>query len=167
MRAIWRAEAKRPLVVGHSAGGHLASAMLATDWAAIGDVPDDLVTAAVAVSGIFDLEPLIETTMNDALGLDRESARSTSPRNWPAPVGRRLVAAVGGAESSEFRRQSREIAEAWRAGGTRAEYLEVEAANHFTVVDELARSGSPLNRRVIVLAQEQQGAIGQLLSRAR
>lgn len=154
--AIRRSTAVRPLVVGHSAGGQLAASMLASDWSRVPGAPDDFVLSAVAVSGVFDLEPLIETAINDALNLDSTTARMASPRNWPAPAGRRLLAAVGAEESSEFRRQARDIVDLWGGAGARTEYLEVEAANHFTMVDELARAGSRLNLRVIDLARDPQ-----------
>jgi arylformamidase len=105
------------------------------------------------VSGVFDLEPLIETTINDAIGLDGRTVRNASPRRWPAPLDRRLLAVVGAEESFEFRRQACDIVDTWGAGGADTELLEVAAVNHFTVVDELARSGSELNRRMIELAR--------------
>jgi arylformamidase len=82
-------------------------------------VPDDLVRAGIAISGIFNLQPLVSTSINNALGLDLETARDASPRFWPAPLKRRaLIAAVGAAESSEFLRQSRAIVECWGPGGS-------------------------------------------------
>jgi arylformamidase len=155
LAAVWTATGARPLVVGHSAGGHLTAAMLATDWTAVDGVPGDLVRAGVAISGIFDLRPLVGTTINDALGLDPSTARAASPRFWPAPDGNRtLVAVVGGEESNEFRRQSREMAEHWRAADLPGEYVEIPGANHFTVVDELARPQTALFGRVAALARQ-------------
>ena len=149
---LWKKTGARALVIGHSAGGHLTAALLATD---------DLVRAGVAISGVFDLEPLVETSINGALGLDAAAARAASPRFWPPPAkGRTLVAAVGAEESSEFRRQSRELADEWAAAGVQAEYAEIEAANHFTVVDELARPGSALHERVLTLATERRDRVG-------
>jgi arylformamidase len=155
LAAVWSRIEARPLVVGHSAGGHLTAAMLATDWSAVDGVPGDLVRAGIAISGIFDLGPLVGTSVNDAVGLDLGGARAASPRFWPAPrADRTLVAVVGGEESSEFRRQSREMAEHWRAAGLHTEYLEIAGANHFTVVDELATPGTTLFERVVALARE-------------
>ncbi|MGI9524475.1 MAG: alpha/beta hydrolase, partial [Hyphomicrobiaceae bacterium] len=71
---IWRRFARRPVICGHSAGGHLAAALLATDWSGPGDLPLDLVPAAYAISGVYDLSPLVSTTVNDALRLTSESA---------------------------------------------------------------------------------------------
>lgn len=131
--------------------------MLATRWESADGVPDDLVGAGLAISGIFDLRPLVHTTINEALGLDDAATRAVSPRFWPPPPrGRTFVAVVGANESSEFRRQSRDIAEHWRAAGLRTECIEMDGANHFTVLDELAHPGSTLNTRVISLANEVQ-----------
>ncbi|HEY6397611.1 MAG TPA: alpha/beta hydrolase [Solirubrobacteraceae bacterium] len=153
--AVWSRIRVRPLVVGHSAGGHLTAAMLATDWSAVDEVPSDLVRAGIPISGIFDLGPLINTSFNAAARLDPATARAASPRFWQIPAGdRRLVAAVGGEESAEFRRQSREMAGQWRAAGRPSEYLEVEGANHFTVVEELSSPGTALFERVVALARE-------------
>lgn len=153
LATVWSRLGVRPLVVGHSAGAHLTAAMLATDWSKVGDAPGDLVRAGIAVSGVFDLRPLVATSINDALGLDEDTARAASPRCWPPPPpDRALIAVVGGDESSEFRRQSREIAEHWRAAGLRAEYLEIADTNHFTVIDQLASPGTALFERVVALA---------------
>lgn len=157
--ALWRRTERRPLVIGHSAGGHLTAALLATDWSAV-PLPDgtapprDLVRAGVAISGVFELEPLVGTSINRALGLDREVARAASPAFWRPPRDRTIVAAVGGGESEEFRRQSRELAARWEAAGAHTEYLEIPGANHFTVIEELERAGSPLRERVLDLARE-------------
>jgi arylformamidase len=153
LAALWKRTRVHPLVIGHSAGGHLTAAMVATDWTDVPDVPDDLVRGGIAISGIFDLQPLVSTSINGALGLDLETARDASPRFWPPPPPRRaLTAAVGAAESSEFLRQSREIVESWGAAGLETEYLEVPETNHFTVVEELTQPRSPLSERVSAMA---------------
>ena len=154
LAAVWRRTGVRPLVVGHSAGGHLTAAMLATDWSEVGAVPRDLVPAGVAISGIFDLQPLVTTSINAAVGLDPDSALAASPIHWPAPPkDRTLIAAVGGEESDEFRRQSRDMAQHWRSAGLRSEYLEIPGANHFTVLEDLASPGTELFEHVVALAR--------------
>jgi arylformamidase len=158
MGALWAATGKHPIVTGHSAGGHLTAALLASAWSDPG-VPPDLVRAGLAISGVFELTPLIATTMNRALRLDPESAASASPLRWPPPPpGRTLVAAVGGEETGEFHRQSRTLTEAWARAGVTTEYLAVPEVNHFTVVDELTRPDSVLFRRVVALARASPGA---------
>lgn len=155
LAAIWQTTGIHPLVVGNSAGGHLTAALLATDWSTVAGVPRDLVRAGIAISGIFDLQPLVATSINTALGLDRETASAASPRFWPPPPKERaLVPAVGGMESPEFLRQSRDIVERWGLAGLHTEYLEIPGTNHFTVLDELAKPTSELLARVLTMARE-------------
>jgi arylformamidase len=151
--ALWARTRQRPVVIGHSAGGHLTAAMLATDWRRYPDAPPDLVRAGCAISGVFELAPLLSTSLNRALQLDAASAVVASPLFWPAPIGRTLVAAVGSDETDELRRQSRAIAEAWGLAGVHTEYLSVADAHHFSIVEELARADSALCRRVVALAR--------------
>ncbi len=153
LKAIWEATKQRPVVIGHSAGGHLAAAMLATDWAKVSGVPGDLVKAAYAISGVFELEPLIPTSLNEALKLDAAKARAAGPLFWPAPgKDRTLVAAAGGDESQEFIRQSLAIASAWSKAGVKAECVVVPGTNHFTIVDELTNPESAMLARIVGLA---------------
>ena len=80
LAVLWKRTRAHPLVVGHSAGGHLTAAMVATDWREVPYVPDDLVRGGIAISGIFDLQPLVTTSINGAIGLDLKTARDASPR---------------------------------------------------------------------------------------
>lgn len=155
LAALWKKLKKHPTVIGHSAGGHLTAEMLARDWSGFAGVPNTLVRAGYAISGVFDLAPLIGTSLNEALGLTKGTARAASPLfRPPPPKGRRLVAAVGGDESAEFRRQSREIAENWRKVGLNADYEAIAGTNHFTVVDELVRPDSAMLTRIVAMARE-------------
>jgi arylformamidase len=156
MRSAVRELAKlgRPLVVsGHSAGGHLAACLLATDWPALDSaLPKDVVRAAYGISGLFELEPLVGTSVNKALSMDAASARAASPLFWTPPAGRSLDAVVGGRESSEYLRQSRGIVERWGASGVATRYGEVPDANHFTAIAPLADANSPMVLRLKELA---------------
>ena len=150
---LWKETRKRPVVIGHSAGGHLTAEMLARDWSGFAGVPSDLVQRGCAISGVFDLAPLIGTSINEAVGLTAGTARAASPLfRPPPPKGRRFIAAVGGDESSEFQRQSREIVEGWKKVGVDAACEIVAGTNHFTVVDELIRPGSTLLTAIVDLA---------------
>jgi arylformamidase len=143
---------QRPLTVfGHSAGGHLAACMLATDWRA--RTQPNPVTAAYAISGLFDLEPLIHTSINTKLCLSLEEARNLSPIRWPAPIGRSLIAAVGTLESSEYLRQSRSLCATWGGHGTNTRLNEVDGANHFTIIAPLADPDSVMTNAISALAQ--------------
>jgi arylformamidase len=144
---------RRLVVSGHSAGGHLAACLMATDWRSLDPaLPKDLVKAAYTISGLFDLGPLVKTSVNDALGLDEATARRASPLFWPPPSHGNLDAVVGGDESAEYHRQSRMIVGAWGQAGIETSFAEVPGANHFTAIAPLADPASPMTRRLLELA---------------
>lgn len=139
---------RRPVVFGHSAGGHMAACMLSEGRA----------SAAVAISGVFDLAPLIPTTLNVALRLDEMEAAALSPVHWPVPDGSTpggtiLDCVVGADESPEFLRQSRTMADLWGGRGVETRYEALPGLNHFTVLDPLFDPDSALVRRIAGLAR--------------
>jgi arylformamidase len=144
---------RRLVISGHSAGGHLAACLLATDWRAFdASLPADLVIAAYAISGLFDLGPLVGTSINKALGLDAIAAKAASPLSWKPPSRGSLDAVVGEAESAEFFRQSRAIVEEWGRVGIATRFGTVAGANHFTAIAPLAEPGSTMVLRLKELA---------------
>ncbi len=145
---LHRRQGRRILASGHSAGGHLTAMLMATDWKAVDSgLPADLVPAGLPISGVFELEPLLPTTIATALHLDAAEAQRLSPRHLPPPAEASLHAVVGGAESGEFIRQTRDFAAAW--GGS---WEAVPEANHFTVLDPLTDPGSPVVMRAAAMA---------------
>jgi arylformamidase len=145
---LYRRHGRRMLAFGHSAGGHLTAMLMATDWPARAQgLPAALIAAGLPISGLFDLLPLTETTINDALHLDAAEARRLSPLLLPSP-GLPFHAVVGGAEGTEYERQSRGIAQAW--GGT---WEAVPGANHFTVIAPLAESHAAITQRLAAMSQ--------------
>ena len=144
----------QPLVIsGHSAGGHLAACLLATDWPALdASLPADLIVAAYAISGLFDLVPLVGTSINNALHLDVASARAVSPLFGRAPARGSLDAVVGEYESAEYFRQSKTAVERWSAAGLATRFGVVPGANHFTAIAPLADPDTPMVARLSELA---------------
>jgi arylformamidase len=141
------------VISGHSAGGHLAACMLATDWPAYdASLPKDPVIAVYAISGLFDLVPLVETSINKALRLDEAAAKAASPLFWKPPVGGRLDAVVGGNESAEYFRQSQTMVARWGETGVTTRFGVVSEANHFTAIAPLADPNSPMVQRLRELA---------------
>jgi len=129
----------RIVVAGHSAGGHLAAMMLACQWREVaGDLPAQVVQSALALSGVFELEPLRHAPfLRQDLNLSRGEAALLSPALMPAPAHGRLAALVGGDESSEFQRQNALIRQAW--GAQRVTLCEaVPGHHHMSVLDTLA-----------------------------
>jgi arylformamidase len=149
---LWQRFGRRLLVSGHSAGGHLTAAMVATDWQKLWPkVPSDLVPAGYAISGVFDVTPLVNTSMNQDFRLEAEEARRISPIFWPVPPGRTLDATVGDLESSEFKRQSRSMADAWQQAKAETRYAELPG-NHFTVIEALVDPRNAMVARIAELA---------------
>jgi len=125
---------------GHSAGGHLTAMLLATDLYPRG-VPGR-VYGGYAISGLFDLERLVDTSINNGLQLDAARARALSPLHLPAPKGK-LRAFVGALEGEEYASQSRRIAEAW--DGT---WGFIPGANHFTAIAPLTVPDSEMMKMI-------------------
>lgn len=143
--AALHAEINAPVIAsGHSAGGHLAACLLATE----AHVP-----AAYAISGLFELKPLVPTSINVTMRMDDDEAESLSPLSWPAPESKALDAVVGGAEASEYLRQSAAIVEAWGAEGVETRYEAIADANHFTVIAPLADPQSAMCARILDLVK--------------
>ena len=150
---LWRRHHRRLMASGHSAGGHLAACLVATDWGAR-DLPADLVTTGLSVSGLFDLAPLVGISMNQELKLDAAEACRVSPLYWQLPPRAHVLDAwVGGEESNEFLRASRAIAADWGGKGIATCYVPVAGANHFTVIDPLADLQSALTGRLVELTR--------------
>lgn len=147
VEAIREKTGARPVVFGHSAGGHMAACMLSEGRA----------SAAMAISGIFDLAPLMQTSLNTALDLDDREAAALSPVHWPVPNGATpggtvLDCVVGADESPEFLRQSRMMADLWGGRGVETRYEALAGLNHFTVLDPLFDPDSALVKRIAALA---------------
>ena len=142
---------RRLVVTGHSAGGHLAAAMVATDWQLYG-ARAELIQACLSVSGLFDLRPLMATSYNDDLRLSAPEALSVSPLFWPVPTRIPFDSWVGAKESFEFLRQARSLAAAWAGVGLPCRYEEVPGHDHFSIGDLLSQPDSPMTKRLLELA---------------
>ena len=129
---------QRIVVVGHSAGGHLAAMLLCCRWKMLGeDLPAQLVHAAMGISGLYDLEPLRLTPfLQKDLRLTPAHVKRCSPAFFARPKGK-FYATVGLEESDEFLRHNRLIRDAW--GPTTVPVCETLAgSNHFNVLHSLA-----------------------------
>lgn len=135
---------QRIVVAGHSAGAHLTAMAMAALWPVYGaDLPADLVKGGLAISGLYDLTPLVHAPfINTDLQLDEPRARRLSPAYMPAATPAPLVTGVGALESGEFRRQTALIAQRWPRNVMRD--VPLPGCNHLTVCDELGQPGSAL-----------------------
>ena len=118
-----------PLIAaGHSAGAHLAVELALTPGLAIDGV--------IALSGIYDLVPLLGTTLNAKLRLDTDSAVRGSPLHRARPGAPPALFAVGGAETQAFVAQNQAMHAAWRAAGLASEAVVVPGADHFSLLQD-------------------------------
>jgi arylformamidase len=126
----------RVVLAGWSAGGHLSAMAM----------PHPAVKAGLAISGIYDLEPMRLSYLNDKLRLDEPEQKRNSPMLLPA-MKKPLVVAYGRSELPELQRQSEDYAKL-----AKAKPLGLERHDHFTILEELASPGGALTREVLALA---------------
>jgi len=141
--------ADRINLCGHSAGGHLTAMALTTSWPDRDDsLPPELVKSGIPLSGLYQLEPLLHTTISDALNLDVDEAQQLSPCYLRPTTGAPVLAIVGGSETTEFFRQSDELIERWSETGQQIEKFIEPDVDHFDLVDRFASADSEIFRRV-------------------
>jgi len=134
-----RIDRDKIFVMGHSAGGHITAMMMATRWATLApDLPADLVKGGIPISGLFELEPLRHTSINNGLGMDEEEAANQSPMNHSPATNAPQLVVCGGKESAEFHRQSQVYARTFSTGKRRIEQFTVPGRDHMDVLDDLS-----------------------------
>jgi arylformamidase len=136
---------RKTVIAGSSAGGHLA-AMCST----ASPTPTSI-DAAVLLSGVYDLVPLLPTTVNDAIMLTRPDAVRLSPQHLAVTKVETVVAAWGEEETSAFKQQSRDYVAKIAGNGVAATALEVPGRDHFDLIYDLLTPGTPLGDITISL----------------
>jgi arylformamidase len=130
----------RIAVSGWSAGGHLTSMALS----------HPRVKAGMAISGIYDLEPIRHSYLNVKLGLDEATSRRNSPMVQTDGIDKPLSLVAGSAELPLLRRQTADFAGHRAKVGLPVTYEEVPGANHFSIMEELM---SPTGRITTLIRQ--------------
>lgn len=138
------------IVSGHSAGGHLAGVVLATDWASYG-LPVDVVKRGLCVSGMFDLHPVSLSSRNEYVSFNEESIGALSPIRHLDRINAEVVVAVGTRESPEFQRQSRAFHAALESAALNSRLLIAEGLNHYEIVLDLGTSGGVVRQALTQL----------------
>lgn len=148
-------DAGRIHVGGHSAGGHLVGMLLAGKWQENFGLSRNVIRTGLAISGLFDLAPLRVTFVNEALRLSEAEIRDNSPINLiPETSDATLLATVGGAESSEFHRQTDDYLRAWQRAGHRGTQIDMPSFHHFDIILELERPGNALFDTLLASIQQ-------------
>jgi arylformamidase len=136
---------KNIYLAGHSAGAHLATIMLASDWTSA--ILDNCTVRGVCgISGIYDLEPIRFTPFQKDVGLAPEDVNSFSPVLLPFRVQCRVLLACGANETQEFFRQSDAYKAHCRSSGLPATLRYLDGCNHYSVLDAFVEGGSLLRR---------------------
>ena len=138
-------------VCGHSAGGQLTAMIALTEWERDYGLPRTVVKSGISISGLFDLEPLRHSFLQDDLRLDDGLIARNSPLPLIRPVPVPLLVTCGGDESAEFRRQSGDFLDAWVRAGNRGVSFAQPGRNHFNAITGFADPDSPLCREVFAL----------------
>ena len=143
-------DSRRINLCGHSAGGHLATMALTTNWAALAEnVPDDIIKSAIPISGLYQLAPLRHTTIAGPLGLDDDETNNLSPASLQPVKNIPVLVALGGDETDEFHRQADHLVSNWsRCGITLEKHIE-DGADHFDIINRLADERSEIFQRIL------------------
>ncbi len=147
-------DGERLTVSGHSVGGHLAGVLACTEWRRETDgAPDDLIKAALSISGVFDLTPLAQTGMNRVFGFTPDNCRRLSVTSMPPPTALPVTLCVGGKESAEFHRQTTLFGDYMAAQGCPVETVQAPDDDHFTLVEAFGDPATPLGAAAIAMAR--------------
>lgn len=142
---------RRLFIAGSSAGAHLASMLLVDGWRPDRRLSENFVAGAVLLSGVYDLQPLVPTYINQALKMTVGDAIGLSPLRHPLAPPVPVIVAWGENEPDEFKRQSQAFASVLRKSAFRVKTLEARGANHFDIVFEIADPETALGRLTLDL----------------
>jgi arylformamidase len=120
-------------LIGHSAGAQLVAMKLCNP-------NSPKFGGAIMVSGVFDLAPIVNTSVNEAVQLTTQTAQALSPINFVANAQDTPIAVIWGEnETDEFKRQSTDFANAWTSVNdhSKARQKEFASRNHFDILYEL------------------------------
>lgn len=143
--ASYGLDVSRIHVGGSSAGGHLVGTLLMEGWQAAWSLPSDVIGTALALSGLYDLTPLHQTHVNEWMQFTPEQIDVLSPMtHLPKHSAAHLIASVGGQETAEFQRQTKDFAAAWRDAGHFVTEIDMPDHHHFNIALSLKDRASPL-----------------------
>jgi len=142
-------------IMGHSAGGYLTAEMLFTDWTCESDdLPRDLLHAAVAVSGIYDFEPILFCSENEGLGMDDAEAKAASMTYRQPSVDVPHIVAYGLNEPTDMHRQSHSYAKTFEDDFSSLEIIAIDGADHFETIDIMIDENSEIFNRTCALFED-------------
>jgi arylformamidase len=130
-------------VSGHSAGAHLIAAAFAADTPAA-LLPQTMPKAAVLISGIYELEPVLSISVNDEIRLQPDQVDAMSPMRHPPVPSVPLSVVVGGNETDSWIAQSKSFADMCSASGSACSYQVLDGHHHYSIMTLLETPESPV-----------------------
>jgi arylformamidase len=135
---------------GHSAGGHLTAMMVCCNWPDFDEkLPRELLRSAIPFSGLYHLEPLLQTSISDALHLTSTEVNRLSPASLRPEAEIPLLTIVGGAETAEFFRQTDLLIQNWSGLLTKIDRHVEPDVDHIDLIDRLASPDSQIFQRIL------------------
>ncbi len=132
------------IICGHSAGAHLIAELLCTDWEKIDPrLACGFIHKAIAISGLYDLRPLVKTTINHALNLDENQAHQLSPAFRQPLLRCEIELCVGSLESHQYHWQSEHLRDRWKAFMPESELNVYPGHHHFSVLNAVLDRNFP------------------------
>ncbi|NDC03431.1 MAG: alpha/beta hydrolase [Betaproteobacteria bacterium] len=138
-------------ISGHSAGAHLCSMLLATDWGSE-QLPKDMIKAAVFSSGVFDPAVALYISVNEEIRLTPALAQSNNSMIMPVQHQAACWVTVGGAEPWRWIELSLQYGQHLRRQGIDAAIEVIPGFNHFSILDSLEQPNSSLSRCLMAAA---------------
>ena len=139
-------------VLGHSAGGHITTEMLFTNWNQEDQsLPKNLLHTGVAVSGIYDFEPILYCSENDGLRMDLKEAKAASTIHKKPSIDIPHILSYGLNEPPDMHRQSLDYAKTFASNFSSLEIIEINNADHFETVDAITDEDGQLFNKILSL----------------
>jgi len=144
----WNGDPDQMYITGNSAGAHLAAMLMTKNKTRTDQV---CIKGVCAISGLFNLEPIQLSNINDVLQMDNEMVMRNSPVLMQPLEFCPLMIAAGAEETNEFLDQSRELNNKWKNKINSVEFLEIPGLNHFSILDSIVKKNSVLHQSIIKL----------------
>lgn len=139
---------ERIYLSGSSVGAQLCALALAHDWTQRG-LPPNFICGAALISGIYDIEPALHTSINQLARLTPEMARRNSPLFTPPRTPISILFEVGADEPAGWQAQTIDYEKVCRAAGCPTELFVLQGENHFSIMRSLADPEHPLTKKMI------------------
>ncbi|WJJ94971.1 alpha/beta hydrolase [Neopusillimonas aromaticivorans] len=135
---------KQIYISGHSSGAHLGGVILTTDWSKLG-VPQDIIKGATLISGMYDLKPVRQSARSSYVPFTDDIENTMSTQRHLNQINTPIILAYGGLETDEFKRQTKDFADAMKKANKPVELIFSEFSNHFEIMDDFGNPYGPVS----------------------